>query len=144
MNNLTLPQLTAKELEELPNRLTALQPMTLNHLKERIKPLSGYHFNVHPNVVLIILMASLLPMLASIGFIVWRVYKVRSRIKSFKPMAKLLLGDDLQNPKLNEETARQVLALIRNPITTVTHNLTQPSTSNHTTRIGGQRCPHLW
>ena len=45
-------------------------------------------------------------------------------------MAKLLLGDDLQNPKLNEETARQVLALIRNPITTVTHNLTQPSTSN--------------
>ena len=45
-------------------------------------------------------------------------------------MAKLLLGNDLQNPKLNEETARQVLALIRNPITTVTHNLTQPSTSN--------------
>ena len=44
-------------------------------------------------------------------------------------MAKLLLGDDLQNPKLNEETARQILALIRNPITTVTHNLTQPSTS---------------
>ena len=45
-------------------------------------------------------------------------------------MAKLLLGDDLQNPKLNEEMARQILALIRNPITTVTHNLTQPSTSN--------------
>ena len=45
-------------------------------------------------------------------------------------MAKLLLGDDLQNPKLNEETARQILALIRNPITTVTHNLTQPPTSN--------------
>ena len=45
-------------------------------------------------------------------------------------MAKLLLGDDLQNPKLNEETARQILALIRNPVSTVTHNLTQPSTSN--------------
>ena len=83
-----------------------------------------------PNVVLIILMASLLPMLASLGFIVWQVYKVRSRIKGFKPMAKLLLGDDLQNPKLNEETARRILALIRNSITTVTHNLTQPSTSN--------------
>ena len=71
IQQLNLPQLTAKELEELPNRLTALQPMTLNHLKEQIKPLSGYHFNVHPNVVLIILMALLLPMLASIGFIVW-------------------------------------------------------------------------
>ena len=57
-------------------------------------------------------MASLLPMLASLGFIVWQVYKVRSRIKGFKPMAKLLLGDDLQNPKLNEETARQILSLI--------------------------------
>ena len=45
-------------------------------------------------------------------------------------MAKLLLGDNLQNPKLNEETARQILTLIRNPISTVTHNLTQPSTSN--------------
>ena len=34
IEQLNLPQLTAKELEELPNRLTALQPMTLNHLKE--------------------------------------------------------------------------------------------------------------
>ena len=45
-------------------------------------------------------------------------------------MAKLLLRDDLQNPKLNEETAKQTLALIRNHVSTVTHNLTQPSTSN--------------
>ena len=79
--------------------------MTLNHLKEQIKPLAKYPFTVHPNVVLIILMALLLPMFASLGFIVWRIYKVRSRIRGFKPMAKLLLGDDLQNPKLNEETA---------------------------------------
>ena len=40
IQQLNLPQLTAKELEELPNRLTALQPMTLNHLKEQIKPLT--------------------------------------------------------------------------------------------------------
>ena len=45
-------------------------------------------------------------------------------------MAKLLLGDNLQNPKLNEETAQQILALIQSPISTVAHNLTQPSTSN--------------
>ena len=47
-------------------------------------------------------------------------------------MAKLLLGDDLQNPKLNEETARQILALIRNPISTVTLTLLnlQPQTHN--------------
>ena len=75
-------------------------------------------------------MASLLPMLASLGFIVWQVYKVRSRIRGFKPKAKLLLGDDLQNPKLNEETAQQILSLLQSPFSTVTHNLTQPSTTN--------------
>ena len=130
IQQLNLPQLTAKELVELPNLLTALQPMTLNHLKEWIKPLVKYPFSVHPNVVLIILMASLLPMLASLGFIVWQVYKVRSRIRGFKPMAKLSLGDGLQNPKLNEQTAWQILSLIQSPISTVTHNLTQPSTTN--------------
>ena len=45
-------------------------------------------------------------------------------------MAKLLLGDDLQNPKLNEETAQQILSLLCSPISTVTHNLTQPSAPN--------------
>ena len=67
-----LPQLKSEELEDLPNQLTALQPMTLNHLKEQIKPLElKYPFSVHPNVVLIILIMSLLLMLASLGFIVW-------------------------------------------------------------------------
>ena len=40
-------------------------------------------------------------------------------------MAKLLLGDDLQNPKLNEETAQQILSLLQSPVSTVMHNLTQ-------------------
>ena len=59
-------------------------------------------------------------------------------------MAKLLLGDDLQNPKLYEETARQILALIQNPVSTVTHNLAQPSTSNTPTRIDDKGTLHLW
>ena len=45
-------------------------------------------------------------------------------------MAKLLLGDDLQNPKLDEETAQQILSLLQSPISTVMHNLTQPSATN--------------
>ena len=47
IQQLNLLQLTAKELEELLNQLTALQPMTLNHLKEKIKPLAlKYPFSV--------------------------------------------------------------------------------------------------
>ena len=49
--------------------------------------------------------ASLLPMLASFRIHCVVSIQVRSRIKGFKPMVKLLLGDDLQNPKLNEEMA---------------------------------------
>ena len=72
IQQLNLPQLMAKELEDLPNQLGALQPMTHNHLKDRIKPLTlKYPFSMQPNVVLIILIVSLLLMLASLGFIVW-------------------------------------------------------------------------
>ena len=53
-------------------------------------------------------------------------------------MAKLLLGDDLQNPKLNEETAQQILSLLQSPISTVMHNLTQPP-ATHT-----QQEPVTW
>ena len=45
-------------------------------------------------------------------------------------MAKLLLGDDLQNPNLNEDTAQKILSLLQSPISTVMHNLTQPSATN--------------
>ena len=133
IQQLNLPQLTPEELRDLPNWLTALQPMTLNHLKDWIKPLDlKYPFSVHPNVVLIILIVSLLLILASLGFIVWWVYKVRSWVKGFKPMAKLLLGSDLQHPKLDENTARQILSLLQSPISTVTHNITQPQATMST------------
>ena len=60
IQQLQIQQLTPKELETLPDQLTALQPLTLNHLKEQMKPLSlKYPWSVHPNVVLIILMVSL-------------------------------------------------------------------------------------
>ena len=50
--------------------------------------------------------------------------------KRFQTNAKLLLGDDLQKSKLNEETAQQILSLLQSPISTVTQNLTQPLATN--------------
>ena len=46
-------------------------------------------------------------------------------------MAKLLLGDDMQHPKSEENTARQILSLLCSPIETVTQNTiqSQPTTS---------------
>ena len=98
-----------------------------------MKPLSlKYPLSVHPNVVLIILMVSLLLILTSLGFIMWQIYKVRSCVRGFKPMAKLLLGDDLQHPKFDENTARQILSLLCSPIETVTQNTTQPQPTTST------------
>ena len=47
----------------------------------------------------------------------------------FRPVVKLLLGGGLQSLRLDEETARQILALVRDPVTTVAHGRAQPSTS---------------
>ena len=57
---------------------------------------------------------------------------VISCIKGFKPMAKLLLGDDLQHPKFDENTAKQILSLLHAPITTMTQNITQPQPTTST------------
>ena len=102
---------------------------------------SLYPLSVHPNMVLIILMVSLLLILASLGFIVWQIYKVRSHVKGFKPMAKLLLGDDLQHPKFDENTARQILSLLCSPIETVTQNTTQPQPPTSTQPESVTRVP---
>ena len=133
IQQLQIQQLTPEELGTLPDWLTALQPLTLNHLKEWMKPLSlKYLLSVHPNMVLIILMVSLLLILASLAFIVWQIYKVRSCVKGFKPMAKLFLWDDLQHKKCHENTARQILSLLHSPIETVTQNITQPQPTSST------------
>ena len=95
IQNLHFEQLTQQEKESLPNRLTALPPLKFNHLQKRIKPLMQTRppFKVHPNIVLIILLIAILLIILSLGFLVWRIYKVRSRVKGFKPMAKLFTSN---------------------------------------------------
>ena len=91
IEDLHFEQLTEQEKQELPNRLTALPPLKFNHLKKRIKPhpMPKPPFKIHPNIILIILLVAILLVVITLGFIFWRVYKVKSRVKGFKPMAKL-------------------------------------------------------
>ena len=58
-------------------------------------------------------------------------------------MAKLLLGDDLQHPKFDENTARQILSLLCSPIKTVTQNTTQPQPTTSTQPEPVTRVPAL-
>ena len=61
-----------------------------------------------------------------LGFLVWRIYKVRSRVKGFKPMAKLFTG----NVDNLEESVAQLQALIRNPVGHVAKTLLSSSTTD--------------
>ena len=121
IQNLHFEQLTQQEKENLPNRLTALPPLKFNHLQKRIKPLTQTRppFKVHPNIVLIILLIAILLIVLSLGFLVWRIYKARSRVKGFKPMAKLFTS----NVDNVEESVTQLLALVKNPISHLTRTL---------------------
>ena len=130
IHDLHFEQLTQQEKENLPNRLTALPPLKFNHLKKRIKLLMQIRppFKVHPNIVLIILLIAILLIVLSLGFLVWCIYKVRSRVKGFKPMAKLFTS----NVDNLEESVTQLLALIENPVShlTKTFMLSAPTESD--------------
>ena len=80
IEDLHFEQLTEQEKQELPNRLTALPPLKFNHLKKRIKPhpMPKPPFKIHPNIILIILLVAILLVVITLGFILWRVYKVKS------------------------------------------------------------------
>ena len=56
-------------------------------------------------------------------------------------MAKLLLGSDLQHPKFDENTTKQILSLLQSPISTVTHNITQPQPTMSTQPESVTRVP---
>ena len=85
-------------------------------------------FKVHPNIVLIILLIAILLIVLSLGLLVWHIYKVRSRVKGFKPMANLFTS----NVDNFEESVTQLLALIKNPVShlTKTFMLSTPTESD--------------
>ena len=129
IEDLHFERLTLLEKETLPARLTALPPLKFNHLKKRIKPLplSEPPFKIHPNIVLIILLIAIILAVITVGFLVWRIYKVRSRVKGFKPMARLFTG----NVDNLDESVTQLLSLIKNPVSHLTKTLLAPPREQH-------------
>ena len=88
IEDLGIKKLTDREIENLPNQLATLSVLSFNELKRRLveikKPL-----HIHSNVIAIIFLvggALLTPFLA---YILWRIYKVYSRVRGFKPMMQL-------------------------------------------------------
>ena len=72
-----------------------------------------------------------------LGFLVWRIYKVRSWVKGFKPMAKLFTG----NVDNLEESVTQLLSLIKNPVGHMTKSLLSTSLTDLPHSSGMPPCP---
>ena len=69
IQDLHFERLTPEERESLPGRLTALPPLQFNHLKKRIKPLpiTKPPFKIHPNIVLIMLLITIVLVVLFLG-----------------------------------------------------------------------------
>ena len=83
-----LVKLTKKEIENLPDHLTALPNLQFKELKRRLAEIKK-PFNIHSNISFILFVVGGLILCPVIAYVLWRIYRVRSRVKGFKPITKL-------------------------------------------------------
>ena len=88
IKDLGLMKLTKKEKENLPDCLTALPNLQFKELKRRLVEIKK-PFNIHSNISFILFVVGGLILCPIIAYILWQIYRVHSRVKGFKPMAKL-------------------------------------------------------
>ena len=133
-----LTKLTKEEIENLPDRLTALPNLQFKELKRRLVEIKK-PFNIHSNITFILFVVGLIlcPIIASV---LWRIYRVCSRVKGFKPITKLFSEQkgeifnisDIVSNRLHTLEGR--LTSLMNTINTVTGTeLVLPSTSGKPT-----------
>ena len=95
IEDLGIVQLTPKEIAKIPDRLTALPKLQFKELKRRLVEIKQ-PLNIHSNISFILVMIGGLILCPIIVYVMWRIYRVCSNIKRFKPMVKIF------NDKKNE------------------------------------------
>ena len=141
IEDLGLIKLTKKEIENLPDHLTALPNLQFKELKRRLvetkKP-----FNIHSNISFILVVVGGLILCPIIVYVLWQIYRVHSRVKGFKPMAQLFSEQkgeifnisDIVSNRLH--TLEDRLSSLMNTINTVTGaELALPSTRGKPTPL---------
>ena len=98
IEDLGIVQLTPKEIAKIPDRLMALPKLQFKELKRRLVEIKQ-PLNIHSNVSFILIMIGGLILCPVMAYVLWRIYRVRSNIKGFKPMVKIFNDkkDDLFN-----------------------------------------------
>ena len=88
IEDLGIVQLTPKEIAKIPDRLMALPKLQFKELKRRLVEIKQ-PLNIHSNVSFILVMIGGLILCPIIAYVLWRIYRVRSNIKRFKPVVKI-------------------------------------------------------
>ena len=139
LEDLGLIKLTKKEIENLPDHLTALPNLQFKELKRRLVGIKK-PFNIHLNTSFILVVVGGLILCPIIAYVLWQIYRVRSRVKGFKPITKLFSEQkgvifnisDIVSNRLH--TLRGWLTSLMSTVSTVTGTeLALPSTSSKPT-----------
>ena len=131
-------QLTPKEIAKIPDRLTALPKLQFKELKRRLVEIKQ-PLNIHSNVSFILVMIGGLILCPIIAYVLWRIYRVRSNVKRFKPVVKIFndkQGDifnisDLVSNRL--QTLEAKFSSLIGPATAISTR-TEPSLPSTSTR----------
>ena len=134
IEDLGIEKLTNKEIENLPDHLAALPTLRFNELKRRLveikKPL-----HIHSNMVAILLLVGGIMLTPCLAYILWRIYKVCSKLKGFKPVVQMFTDKKIEMSNISALMTNRLHALetrltsLLNSITTPGTELALPSTS---------------
>ena len=137
--DLGLVKLTKHERENLPDCLTALANLQFKELKRRLVEIKK-PFNIHSNVTFILFVVGGLILCPFIAYVLWRVYRVHSRVKGFKPITKLFSEQKWEIFNISDIVSNRLhtlegqLTSLMNTINTVAGTeLALPSTSGKPT-----------
>ena len=136
---LGLIKLSQKEIENLPDCLTALPNLQFSELKRRLVEIKK-PFNIHPNISFILVVVGGLILCPIIAYVLYQIYRVCSRVKGFRPMAKLFNEQKGEIFNINDIVSNRLhtlegwLSSLMSTINTVTGaELALPSTSGKPT-----------
>ena len=126
IEDLGIEKLTNKEIENLPDRLAALPTLRFNELKRRLveikKPL-----HIHSNMVAILLLIGGIILTPCLAYILWRIYKVHSKLKGFKSIVQMFTDKKIEMSNISALMTNRLHAL-ETRLTSLLNSVTTPGT----------------
>ena len=124
IEDLGIEKLTNQEMENLPDCLAALPTLRFNELKRRLveikKPL-----HIHSNMVAILLLIGGIMLTPCLAYILWRIYKVCSKLRGFKPVVQMFNDKKFETPNISALMTNRLHAL-ETRLTTLLNSITSP------------------